>query len=97
MSHKTQVCHFILSLHHPHNGLENISIFYFQRFKSVAKKKILSKQNIEKTFGPLLPPFKVRPMPARVWNWFGMQAYNAKALYHICKRNKQRKKQLDLT
>jgi hypothetical protein len=30
-------------------------------------------------------------MPARIWNLFGMQAYNAKALHHICKQNQQRK------
>ena len=52
-----------LSLHHPNNRSENISIFYFPLFNSVAQKNFLVRNNIGGAFAPPLPIYPhVTPM-----------------------------------
>jgi hypothetical protein len=45
-----------LSLHHPNNPFENISILYLPLFTSVAKRKFLGIKNIEGALPFLLHP-----------------------------------------
>jgi hypothetical protein len=55
---KTQDFHFLLSLHHPNNPLENIFIFYLPLINSVAKTLLLGRKNIRGGFAHLGPPIK---------------------------------------
>jgi hypothetical protein len=56
-SRKTQVLN-VLSLHHPNNGLQNTSIFYFPPFESVAKQLLFLgwKKILYGHLPPLHPP-----------------------------------------
>jgi hypothetical protein len=50
-------------LHHPNNSFENISIFYFSLFNSVAKELLLGRKNIG---GAVDPPCTAEVMPVAV-------------------------------
>ena len=55
------IFNFFLSLHHPNNHLENVSIFYLPLFYSVAKKTVLGRKKIEGATPPPHEPYKVTP------------------------------------
>jgi len=99
-SYKMQVFHFLLSLHHPNNHLENINIFVFP-LNTIAIKTVLSWKKFWSGICPSLHP-QVLPMIlyirlVRVWQqttnrlplsavkpWFVVMYTHATKLFFLC-------------
>jgi hypothetical protein len=65
VSRETQVFHFLLSLHHTNNRLENISTFLFGPLQLSSKKNLfLGRKNIGGIFAPLVPPSYAYVLPS---------------------------------